>query len=316
MCRPGCCCDKEETRGHTQVPPYREKQETMFSIIVLTHNNAELTKRCLESIRGSKDADWELCVVDNASSDGTRELLREMAIAFKRAGRTMFVLLNDSNVGCSTGRNLGISNTTGDFVVFMDNDVAVGDDGWLGTLRGTIESAPSEELGTGSRVGIVVPKLVFADNTGMIQCAGGAVSRTGRVQFVGRGEPADDPRFNVRRDVQFGISACMMLKRAVVRDIGLLDEAFNPVQFEDIDYCYRARSKGWRVVYEPSVTMLHDESATTAGVARSRNAYTVVKHGMLFKERWRHMFETEDGPDDKDIVWKPLGRFAKNDRME
>ena len=277
----------------------------MFSIIVLTHNNAELTERCLESLPGSRDADWELCVVENASTDVTRELLGRLAVRFEGAGRRMKVLLNDRNVGCSTGRNQGIANTTGEFIVFMDNDVAVGDPGWLGKLRGTLESGP--------RVGIAVPKLVFSGNRSMIQCAGGAISPTGRVEFVGRGERADDPRFNIRRDVQFGISACMMLRREVVREIGGLDEAFNPVQYEDIDYCYRARSKGWRVVYEPSVEMLHDESATTAGLMRRRNAYTVVKHGMLFKERWRHLFEKESGPDDKDIVWKPIGRFEKSD---
>ncbi len=276
-----------------------------YSIIVLTHNNAELTKNCLATLLESRDADWELCVIDNASTDGTRGLLAISVTQYREAGRRMTAIANDRNVGCSTGRNQGIANTTGEFLVFMDNDVAVGDPDWLGKLRRTLEG--------GDRVGIVAPKLVFAGNPDMIQFAGGAISRTGRVQYIGRGERANDPRYNEPREVQFGISACLMLKRAVVREIGGLDEAFNPVQYEDIDWCYRARSKGWRILYEPSVTMLHDESATTAGVRRSRNAYTIIKHGMLFKERWRQMFEKESGPDDKDIVWKPLGRFAKNE---
>ena len=276
----------------------------MFSIIVLTHNNVALTRRCLESVLGSSDTDRELLVVDNASTDGTKELLEQLAVQCRQSRRKFDVILNDSNRGCSTARNQGIERTTGEHAVFLDNDMAVGDPRWLSKLRATLESDP--------RIGIVVPKLVFADNPDMIQCAGGAVSRTGRVQFMGRAEPSDDPRFNVRRDLQFGISACMMLKRSCLGETGPLDEAFNPVQFEDVDYCYRARSKGWRVVYEPSVTMLHDESATTAGLAARRNAYVVVKHGMLFKERWRHMFEKESGPDDRDIVWKPIGRFTRN----
>lgn len=276
----------------------------MFSIIVLTHNNAALTRRCLSSLLDSADADWELVVVDNGSTDETRELLGEFGVQYERTHRLLRTILNDTNAGCSTARNQGLSATAGEYVVFMDNDVSVGDRSWLSKLRAALESD--------ARIGIVVPKLVFAADPGVIQCAGGAVSRTGRVQFVGRGERADDARFNTRRDVQCGISACMMLKREMIGETGLLDEAFNPVQFEDIDYCYRARSKGWRVVYEPAVTMLHDESATTAGVRRDKNAYTVVKHGMLFKERWRRMFEREDGPDDKDVIWKPLGRFAKD----
>ena len=65
-------------------------------------------------------------------------------------------------------------------------------------------------LDSDEKIGMVVPKLVFADHPEMIQIAGGAVSRTGRVQFMGRGEPADDPRFNRRRELQFGISACIL----------------------------------------------------------------------------------------------------------
>ena len=56
--------------------------------------------------------------------------------------------------------------------------------------------------------------------------------------------------------------------------------------------------------------MLHDESATTAGEPSLRNNYLVIKHGMIFKQRWRHMFEKEDGPADSETLWKPIGRFA------
>lgn len=145
----------------------------------------------------------------------------------------------------------------------------------------------------------------------MIQCAGCAVSPSGRVQFTGRGESADDTRFAGRREVQCGISACMMLKRSTVEEVGYLDEVFNPVQYEDLDYCYRARSKGRRVVYEGAVTMLHDESSTTADTATLNNRYLVVKHGMIFKERWRHVFEKESGPSDDETTWKPIGRFTR-----
>jgi len=276
----------------------------MFSIIVLTHNQSEHTRKCLESVLGSADADWDLTVVDNGSTDDTVKLVSRIAHEYKRARRTLHLLRNDHNAGTSTARNQGIETSAGGHVVFLDNDMTVGDRKWLSKLRAVLDSASS--------IGIVVPKLVFADSPGVIQCAGGAVSRTGRVQFIGRGEPADDPRFNERREVQFGISACMMVKRSLLDDVGAFDEAFNPVQFEDVDLCYRARSEGYKVLYEPSVTMLHDESATTAGSPEFNNPYIVIKHGLLFKERWRHMFEKEAGPPDHEISWKPIGRFSKN----
>ena len=64
------------------------------------------------------------------------------------------------------------------------------------------------------------------------------------------------------------------------------------------------------MVYTPAVEMLHDESATTTGEPTLKNSYLVVKHGMLFKKRWQHMFENEDGPGDEETLWKPIGRFA------
>ena len=132
----------------------------------------------------------------------------------------------------------------------------------------------------------------------------------GRVVFYGRGEPADHPAFNRRREVQFLISACMLFPRSLVEEIGGLDEAFDPVQYEDVDFCYRARSRGWRAVYEPAAEILHHESATTYDGAGSTNAYLVVKHGLLFKKRWRHMFENEDGPSEDEVRWRRVGRWA------
>jgi GT2 family glycosyltransferase len=276
----------------------------MFSIIVLTYNKSAHTKRCLESLLSSAETDWHVTVVDNGSTDDTARVLPRLANAYRRAGRTLHILRNDHNAGTSTGRNQGIEHSGGGYLVFLDNDMTVGDREWLSKLRAALDSD--------AMTGIVVPKLVFADNPCVIQCAGGAVSRTGRVQFIGRGEPAEDLRFNHRRELQFGISACMMLKRSLIDDVGAFDEAFNPVQFEDVDLCYRARSEGYKVVYEPAVTMLHDESATTAGSPEFNNPYIVIKHGLLFKERWRHMFEKESGPPDHQIQWKPIGRFAKD----
>jgi GT2 family glycosyltransferase len=276
----------------------------MVSIIVLVHNKPEQTRACLESLLASADADWELVAVDNGSDAETVNLLREMADKYEKTGRGFVLLRNEVNAGAATGRNQAMAAASGDVFVFCDNDIIVGDEHWLSVMRGTLEAEES--------TGIVVCRLVFAWNTRMIQCAGCAVSPTGRVQFMGRGEAADDARFARRREVQCGISACMMVKRSLVDEIGGLDEAFNPVQFEDIDFCYRAREHGYRVVYEPAVTMLHDESSTTAGTTSLNNRYIVIKHGMMFKQRWRHMFEHENGPADSEITWKPIGRFAQD----
>ena len=274
-----------------------------FSVIVLSFNKADCTRRCMEGLLRTREADFEVVVVDNGSTDGSVEVLEGFRETFADAKHGMHMISNEDNRGASTGRNQALEVIRGETVVFMDNDVYVGDPDWLVKLSGVLKSDEG--------IGIVGPKLVFAWDPGTIQFAGGGVSRSGRVQFIGRGQPADDTRYNQEREVQFIISACTMFPRKLVDEIGGMDEAFNPVQYEDIDFCYRAREAGYRAVYSPAVTMLHDESATTTGEPSLKNRYLVIKHGMLFKKRWRHMFEKEMGPDDEETLWQPIGRFKQ-----
>ncbi len=277
-----------------------------FSIIVLSFNKIACTRRCMDALLTSQGSRFELIVVEQGSTDGSAEMLEACRGRFEDAGHAMTLIRNTDNVGASTGRNQAIEIARGGRIAFLDNDIYVGTPDWLSRLAAVLDQD--------DRIGIVGPRLVFAWDPKTIQFAGGGVSRSGRVQFVGRGCPADDARFSVPRDVQFVISACMMVPRKLLDEIGAFDEAFNPVQYEDIDLCYRARAAGYRAVYTPTVQMLHDESATTAGEPSLKNNYLVIKHGMEFKRRWRHLFEQEDGPEDTETLWKPIGRFAPDPR--
>jgi len=269
---------------------------SLTSLVTLTHNKVEYTKRCLASLFRADYDPWELVVVDNGSTDGTREWLQGLSQSAARRGVRVAVILNPGNIGCSTARNQGLREARGENVVFMDNDVALRCRGWLQRLGRCLRSAPD--------IGLVGPKLVYPYPPYAIQCAGAAVSQAGRVQFMGRGEPRDAPRHNTRREVQCLISACFMGKRSVIEETGGFDEAFNPVEYEDIDLSYRIRNAGYRILYEPSVEMYHFESVTTAGTAALPNTYLIIKHGLLFKKRWRYMFEKEDGPTDEETKWQ------------
>lgn len=271
---------------------------SLISIITLTYNKLAVTRRCLPGLLQSADRGWELIVVENGSTDGTPEWLKGFQREAAKAGVKVTVLAHPKNVGCSTARNQGIAAATGEKIVFVDNDVTVRSRNWLGTLSLRLDEDPG--------LGMVGPKLVYPFAPYRIQFAGGAVSPSGRVQFVGRGEANDDPRFNTRRDVQYVISACFMTRKSVLQETGGFDEAFNPVQFEDTDLCYKARSKGHRIAYEPSIEMYHFESTTTTGTPGVHNTALVIRHGLLFKQRWRHLFEKEGGPPDEAGVWRKI----------
>ena len=270
----------------------------LTSVITLTHNKLECTRKCLPSLLATSYKPWELIVVDNGSTDGTRAWLEEFKREAATAGVQVTVIENNGNIGCSTARNQGAAKSTGEKLVFIDNDVALRSRNWLDVL--------GKHLDDDEDTGIAGPKLVYPFPPNAIQFAGGAVSRSGRIQFLGRGEPRNDPRFNSRREVQCFISACCMIRRDAFEAANGFDEAFNPVEYEDIDLCYRVRSQGHKIIYEPAVEMYHFESVTTAGTAALPNTRLIIEHGLLFQERWRHMFSTENGPPDKDTQWRTV----------
>jgi GT2 family glycosyltransferase len=277
----------------------------LTSIVILSRNKAAYTRLCLQSMLQSQGAEFEVIVVDNGSTDGTLEMLEEIAADYAARGVGLRVIRNADNIGCSTARNQGAAAAAGHRIAFVDNDVAVRDAHWLLKLRQALEAA--------SDIAIVGPKLVFPFPPYAIEFAGGAVSREGQVGYLGRGEARDDRRFNRAQDVQCLISACIMVRRQWLVDSGGFDEAFNPVQFEDIDLCYRVRSRGGRVRYEPSVEMYHFENVTTDASPDLNFKYLTVKHGLLFKQRWRHMFERERGPSSDTLRWRELPRRGIED---
>ena len=272
-----------------------------FSLIVLCHNKLACTQRCLGAVvqHSVVEAPWELIVVDNGSTDGTGDWLdHELSTLAASRNLRLTVLTNDHNAGCSTARNQALAVATGRNLVFLDNDIAPRTRAWLPRLATTLEAQP--------RTALIAPKLVYPSSPYHIQCAGVGISRLGHVCFRGRGEERDDPRFNHPEPVQCLTSACLLARTDLVRACGGFDEAFNPVQFEDFDLCYRLRQQGWEARYQPDVEMYHFESTTTQGTPTLANPAVVVRNGLTFQRRWRQLFNTEDGPDEAACRWRPM----------
>ena len=277
----------------------------LVSVVVLAHNKADYTRRCFDGLARSTYRPIEVVAIDNGSTDDTPALFASFAGQAADAGIRFRPTRLDENAGAVTGRNLALEQAEGDYIVFLDNDVVPRTRSWLERLQAVLEGDRT--------VGIVGPKLIYPFPPFLIQFGGGAVTPTGWVQFCGRGEPREAPAFNAPREVQCLISACWMMSRELAGRIGPLDEAFNPVQFEDIDYCYRARHAGYRVVYEPSVEMYHFENVTTGHTAKINYTYVTIKNGMRFKKKWRFMFETEGGPLDSELEWAEIEKVALSD---
>ncbi len=274
------------------------------SLIVVSYNKLPYTRLCLEGMLTCVPRPRQIIVVDNGSTDGSREFLSGDFFRQCRNNSVDYALLNnEENLGACTARNQALALANSKYIAFVDNDLAVRSRSWLAVLAQRLESR--------LRLGLVGPKLVFPFPPYAIECAGVAISPSGRVQYRGRGETTPEQHGNYCPYLQAGpvqclISACWLMKRAVYEEIGGLDEVFNPAQFEDFDLCYRARENGWEVWYEPAAEMYHYENTTTAGSPDLNFRYITIRNGLEFKRRWQHRFRQEGGPPDEECRWREL----------
>lgn len=209
-------------------------------MIVLNHDGGRFLEPCLKALEAQVlDGGFEVLLVDNASSDGSPDLVRSRFPSVR-------VIEAGANLGFAAGNNLGISKATAQYIVLLNNDTQVRP-GWLTAL---VEAAVDEP-----RVGAVTAKLLFRDQPGTIQNAGCLLLTDGSGADRGSGEP-DDGRYDTREEVFGACGASVLYRREMLDDVGLLDPTFF-MYYEDTDLNWRMRLRGWRVVYEPGAVVDH-----------------------------------------------------------
>jgi GT2 family glycosyltransferase/tetratricopeptide (TPR) repeat protein len=241
----------------------RPASDFTCSIIIPTWNKIELTKQCLTALAAATmDVSFEVIIVDNGSTDGTREFLSELK-------GDVQIIQNDRNLGFAKACNQGARAARGKYLVFLNNDT-IPQSQWLNPLVNEVEDYPE--------VGIVGSKLLFAD--GSIQHAGVAFMRSIRTAYhIYRSAPGTDPGVNQRRAFQAVTAACMLIRRELFEEAHGFDEAFIN-GFEDVDLCLKVREKGFQVIYQPRSVVYHLESQTPG-----RNEHE-NQNSQLLQERW------------------------------
>ena len=218
-------------------------------IIILNWNGLEDTIECVESLKKVAYPNYDVCVVDNASSGDDVKVLKE------KYGDCIRIIANDNNYGFAEGNNVGIryglNNSNPAYFLLLNNDTVVAPD----FLDELIKVAESD-----SEIGIVGPKLYYYDFEGrkdVIWAAGGRIMRWRRWIYQGIGWNDDDlPKYQDVKEVDWISGAAMMLKRSVIDKIACLDSHYF-FGDEDVDYCLKARRHGFKVVYVPAARVWH-----------------------------------------------------------
>jgi len=237
----------------------------------------------------------EIILVDNGSTDDTPQWLLEFQQTYSD-DLSIVLVLNRENRGCTGGRNQACKLAIGKYIVILDNDIEIIQTDWLKKLLKFYENQES--------IGIVGPKMIYPDPPHKIQQIGLGVTKNGKVGYWGQGKDRDDPEYCQIKDLQGYPAACWLLNRSLFEEVGYFDEIYYPVNFEDVDFCYRIREKGYKIVYYPEVEMYHHEHITTKNTPNLSFIRVTIKNGQIFKERWRHMFEKENGMNIENIHWE------------
>jgi len=183
----------------------------------------------------------KVVVVDNASTDGSVEMLQSNFPEVE-------LIKNVENTGFSHANNQGIRYALSHraaCILLLNNDVEINDGKWLENLTNVLESD--------IKIGIVGCKLLYPN--GKIQHAGGIINLTGGHN---RGECEEDTgKYDKIEFLKFVTGAVLLVRSEVVQKIGILDEGFTPLYYEDVDWCVRARRYGYKVAYSPNPTLIH-----------------------------------------------------------
>lgn len=220
----------------------------LVSIIIVTFNNVEYTRFCIWSIYAKTiHPNFELIIVDNASTDGTREYLNSL----KEKWNNIKIIINDKNLGFAAANNIGIKESKGSYIIFLNNDTIV-TRGWISGLIKYLR---------GPEVGIVGPVTNSIGNEARIEVSyKNLIEELTYQNILEMGLFAK--RYSSRnRGVSFDIPVlalyCAAIRREMIDKIGLLDERFSIGMFEDDDYCMRIRNAGFKVICAEDVFIHH-----------------------------------------------------------
>ncbi len=223
-----------------------------LSISIVSYNTRELLRNCLKSIfETTKGIEFEVIIVDNNSRDGSQEMVAKEFPQVK-------LIANDSNRGFAGANNQAIKESKGRHILLLNSDTIV--------LEDTLEiccSFMDEHL----EIGLLGCKLLNPDGTLQHSCRGfpSFLTLFFESTFLDQIFPRHGVigRYQMRywdhdeiREVDQPMGAFMMVRREAIEEVGYMDEGYF-MFFEEVDWCYRIKDKGWKIVFIPQAEIIH-----------------------------------------------------------
>jgi len=219
-----------------------------ISFVVSNYNGLKLglIRDCLVSLTQIEYDDFEVIVVDNASTDGSAQKIRDEFGAFPK----LKVLENPVNV-YSQGLNLGLLHAKGDLVVFLNNDLVVEAD-YAQSMARFFKARP--------HLAIAMGKIMRWDNRMVIDRVGDSMDLAGNPWLIGS-KQLDKGQFDSPMEILSAGTTAACVKKSLIKEIGMFDENYH-IGYEDMDLALRAHIHGDEVLYNPEAVVYHRGAAT------------------------------------------------------
>ncbi len=240
-----------------------QQQPISVSIILVNYNGAEILPDCLNSLEKFIDLpSYEIIVVDNASSDGSVELIIEKFPQVR-------LLRQTKNRGFGAGNNAGVKLANGEFLFFLNTDTVLTSN-ILPHLIGLMQAD--------QKIGIIGPKLLNSDGSLQISVSpalgikGEYQARKMHRYYVNNSEQVlIEQRFQEIQEVDIVVGAAFLIRSSLFHQLGGFDENFF-MYFEESDLCQRAQNQGYKIIYTPLVSLVHLKGYS---IQKSANAMAI-----------------------------------------
>ncbi len=251
-------------------------------IIILNMNGLRYLKPCLASLYKHTSQPFHLIIVDNVSTDGSREWLESFA---EKTNNVTLHFNEELDGGYADGNNIGLQYVKHKYVMLLNNDTLIIENDWLKRLVKEMEDDP--------KVGLIGTKLVYPND--LIQHAGVTFGYDPRDDVmrpfhIGRWFPRYRPEFCVRREVPAITFACVLIRRELLKNG--LNTTYERGCFEDTDFCLTARKQGYKILYVP-VELYHFEGATNLTKPQREWYDNVHKNYQIFLSRWNEWIKKD-----------------------
>ncbi len=210
------------------------------SIVILNWNGKKFLKNCLTSLSKINYPNYEIIVVDNASTDGSVPYIKNNFPKVR-------LLENKKNQGFAQGNNSGFKLAKGEYILFLNNDTKVTPN-FLTEMISDFKGDP--------KIGCIQPQIRVMRESNLIDEVGSYISFTGFLYHFGYRKPYDLKKYNVKREIFSAKGACIIFPRKVLNKIGVFDRDFF-IFFEESDLCFRVWLSGYKVIYEPRSLIYH-----------------------------------------------------------